>query len=65
MAIRGVQFLSDTDGKKTAVVIDLRRHREAWEDLYDAMVAESRKDEPRVAWEDVKRRLQTRRPRRG
>jgi hypothetical protein len=65
MAIKGVQFLSNTDGKKTAVVIDLRRHRQAWEDLYDAMVAESRNDEPRVAWKDVKRRLRVRRTRRG
>lgn len=65
MGIRGVQFLSDAAGKKTAVLIDLRRHRRIWEDIYDAMVAESRKDEPRVAWKDVKGRLKAKRTRRG
>lgn len=63
--MRGVQFLSDEGGKKTAVLIDLRRHRQIWEDIYDAMVAESRKHEPRVPWEDVKRRLRVKRKRRG
>lgn len=65
MSIRGVQFLSDGHGNKTAVLIDLRRHRQVWEDIYDQMIAESRKSEPRVAWKDVKRRLQTKRTKRG
>ncbi len=65
MSIRGVQFLSDAAGKKTAVLIDLRRYRRIWEDIYDAIVAESRKDEPRVPWEDVKRQLRAKRTRRG
>jgi len=65
VAIRGVQFLSDSEGKKTAVVIDLKRHRRLWEDIYDAMIAESRKNEPRVPWEEVKRRLSAKRSRRG
>ena len=57
MEIKGVQFLSDQKGQKTGVLIDLKRHRRIWEDLYDAMMAESRKGEPRVAWEAVKKRL--------
>ncbi|MFQ5840468.1 MAG: hypothetical protein ACE5HK_07085 [Candidatus Methylomirabilales bacterium] len=65
MGVKGVQFVSDAEGNKTGVLIDLRRHRRVWEDLYDAMVAESRKDEPRMAWEDVKRRLRPKRKRRG
>ena len=65
MAITGVQFLRDSGGKKTAVLIDLRRHRQIWEDFYDTMIAESRQDEPRVAWKDVKRRLRAKRTRRG
>jgi len=43
MEIKGVQFLSDQKGQKTGVLIDLKRHRRIWEDLYDAMMAESRK----------------------
>ena len=57
MEIKGVQFLSDQKGQKTGVLIDLKRHRRIWEDLYDAMMAESRRGEPRVAWEAVKKRL--------
>ena len=65
MGMKGVQFLSDSEGKRTAVLIDLKRHRRIWEDIYDAMVAASRRDEPRVAWEDVKRRLRARRRKRA
>ena len=65
MNMKGVQFLSDARGRKTAVLLDLRRHRRIWEDVYDAMVAEGRKSEPRVTWEDVKRRLRITRARRG
>jgi hypothetical protein len=65
MGIRGIQFLSDAAGEKRGVLIDLRRHRRVWEDLYDAMVAESRKNEPRRDWEDVKRKLGARKRQRG
>jgi hypothetical protein len=61
MSLKGVQFLSDESGKKRGVLLDLRRHGRIWEDIYDRMVAESRKSEPRIAWEDVKGRGQSRR----
>src|SRR5712671_5840888 len=32
--IPGIQFLVDEDGEKTAVVIDLRKNSELWEDFY-------------------------------
>ena len=65
MTLKGIQFVSDGEGKKTAVLIDLKRCGTVWEDFYDSLVAEARKDEPRVAWDDVKKRLQTRRTPRG
>ena len=65
MTLKGVQFVSDMEGKKTAVLIDLRRCGLIWEDFYDVLMAEARKDEPRVPWEDVKKRLRARRARRG
>jgi len=65
MGIRGIQFLSDDLGARTAVLIDLRRHQRVWEDMYDVIVAESRKQEPRIPWEDVKRKVRSRRARRG
>ena len=57
MEIKGVQFLSDQKGQKTGVLIDLKRHRRIWEDMYDAIMAVSRRGEPRVAWEAVKKRV--------
>ena len=65
MAIKGVQYVSDDKGKKTGVLIDLRRHRRLWEDIYDTLVAEARKDEPRAGWEQVKKRIRFKRSRRG
>jgi hypothetical protein len=65
LSLKGIQFLFDAEGKETAVLINLRHNRQVWEDIYDVIVADSRKDEPRVAWEDVKRRLKARRASRG
>jgi hypothetical protein len=47
----------DERGRKTAAVIDLRKHEELWEDIYDSLLVESRADEPRESLESVKRRL--------
>jgi hypothetical protein len=53
----GITFMIDSHGKKTAAVIDLRRHRRLWEDFYDTVLAESRAQEPRESLDSVKRRL--------
>jgi len=37
----------DERGKKTAVMIDLKRHSELRQDSYDAAVARERQSEPR------------------
>ena len=50
----GIQFVVDKEGKKTAVVIDLKRHGKLWEDIYDDLIADSRAKEPRVPWRTVK-----------
>lgn len=55
--VKGVQFLVDDDGNKTAVVIDLKKNRQLWEDFYDIALAKSRENEPREAWASVKKRL--------
>jgi hypothetical protein len=65
MDVKGIQFLSDHAGKTTGVLIDLRRHRRLWEDFYDQMVSDSRRHEPRIPWDEVKRRLPSRRKRRA
>lgn len=45
--MRGVQFLVDDEGRKTAVLIDLKKNARLWEDFYDVAVAKSRAGEPR------------------
>jgi len=56
--MRGVKFLVDKSGKKTAVVLDLRRNAALWEDVYDSPLALSRAREPRESMAIVRRRLQ-------
>jgi len=55
--MKGVQFVIDERGQKTAVAIDLRRHASVWEDFVDVTVAKSRQHEPRESLAAVKRRL--------
>jgi hypothetical protein len=48
--VEGVQFIVDDAGEKTAVIISLEKWGELWEDVYDVLVSESRRDEPAVPW---------------
>jgi len=59
----GVQFIVDERSNKTAVVIDLKKNAELWEDLYDRALARSRESEPRETLESVKKRPRRRKPR--
>ncbi len=45
MAVRGVQFVTDRDGQKVAVLLDLKEWGELREDIYDNMVADERAGE--------------------
>ncbi len=62
--MRGLQYLVDDRGARKAVVIDLKKQGELWEDFYDRAIAESRRDEPRESLETVKTKLTRRRGRR-
>ncbi len=55
--MKGIQFLTDEKGKKTAVQLDLREHGELWEDIYDSLLAKRREKEPTVPLETVEKRL--------
>jgi hypothetical protein len=55
--MKGVQFLVDNQGNKTAVLTVLKRNAGLWEDFYDLALARSRDGEPRESLESVKRRL--------
>ena len=56
--MRGVKFLFDDKGRKTAVLIDLKNNHALWEDLFDTAMARSRVKEPRESLASVRRRLE-------
>ncbi|MGC8638488.1 MAG: hypothetical protein ACP5XB_01265 [Isosphaeraceae bacterium] len=55
--MRGIQFLVDEHGNKTAVLIDLKKNAKVWEDFCDIALARERKSEPRESLQSVKQRL--------
>ena len=52
-----IQFVIDENGTKTAVIIDLSKCGDVWEDFYDTLTAQRRSEEPRESLESVKKRL--------
>jgi hypothetical protein len=53
--LNGIQFVTNAAGEKTAVLIDLKRYGDLWEDFYDALIARQRADEPREPLEAVRK----------
>jgi hypothetical protein len=53
-----INYITDDRNRRTAVIIELKTiedYQEKVEDLHDVIVAESRTDEPKRSWADVKR----------
>jgi len=50
----GIQYVTDEKGQRVAVLIDLKKHRELWEDIEDLLVSRSRRHEKQVPLEKVK-----------
>ena len=56
--------MTDDKGRKTAVLIDLKKHGAIWEDFWDGLVAESRRRENGLPYEEYRvRRLRDKRRR--
>jgi PHD/YefM family antitoxin component YafN of YafNO toxin-antitoxin module len=55
--MEGIQFVTDDKGRKTAVLIDLKKYGELWEDIYDSLTAKRRAGEPRESIEEVRESL--------
>lgn len=53
----GIQYVTDEQGRRIAVQIDLREHAELWEEIEDTLVSESRHSEQSVPLDEVKARL--------
>ncbi len=54
----GIQFVVDAKGDRTAVVIDLKKFGDVWEDFYDTLIAQRRVKERCESLASVKKRLQ-------
>ncbi len=52
-----IQYIVDDKGTKRAVIIDLDKFRDLWEDFYDSLIAHSRADELRESLNTVKKHL--------
>ncbi len=58
--MKGVTFITDETHKKRFVQIELnaiKKHEEILQDIFDVIIAESRKDEEKIPLEEVKRQL--------
>jgi hypothetical protein len=52
--MNGIHFVTDDKGRKVAVQLDLKKHRELWEDIENVLVSRSRRAEKRIPLEKVK-----------
>jgi len=60
----GIQFVTDAKGRKTGVLIDLKKHGAIWGDFWDGLVAESRRKEKSIPYEQYRaNRVKRTRPR--
>jgi hypothetical protein len=55
--MEGIYYVTDEDGNKKFVQIDLEKHGELWEDFLDVLIATSREGEERVSFDLVKEEL--------
>jgi hypothetical protein len=53
----GIQYVTDEEGRKIAVQIDLREHAELWEEFEDVLISQSRRNEKRIPLHEVKAKL--------
>jgi hypothetical protein len=55
--MEGINYVTDDKNEKVAVQIDLRKYGELWEDFYDSLIADVRRNEEKIPLEDVIRDL--------
>lgn len=55
--MKGIKFITDWAGNKTAVVISLKDYKEEVEDFLDGLEAQSRFEEPSVDFEKSVRKI--------
>lgn len=50
----GIQFITDEKGRKTGVLIDLKKHGAVRQDFWDGLVVESRRKEKSIPYEQYR-----------
>ena len=55
--MKGIQYVVDEKGQPKAVLIDLIKHGDLWEDFQDVLISRSRRREPRESLAEVANRL--------
>lgn len=55
--MEGIQFVTNDQNRRVAVLIDLQKHGDLWEDFYDSVIARQRAKEPRESLATVEKRL--------
>ena len=58
--MKGISYIMDDKNQTKAVVIDMKTIEEKYEDVHefiDVLVAESRKNDEKISWEEAKKIL--------
>lgn len=58
--MKGISYITDNRNNKKAVVIDLKtieQHEEEVHEFIDILIAESRKNDEKISWEEAKKIL--------
>ena len=51
------QYVIDTEGNKTAVILPLKRYEQLMKDLHDLAVVAERREEKPISLEEIRQRL--------
>lgn len=57
VTMKGVRFVTDAEGHKVAVMLDLPEWDEVWQDIYDNVIANQRADEPSMPLDEFEAEL--------
>jgi len=54
---RNVQFITDAEGNRTAVILPMDEYEQLMEDLHLARIYEESRDDERIPWDQIKEEL--------
>ena len=55
--MKGVNFVTDENNNPVAVQIDLKKHKNLWEDFYSLMIADERRNEPSRPYLEIRKEI--------